>query len=126
MKTRDIALVALGAASQSPRTEYVTKTVHEHRAPTDDSIRLAKEYEEKAWKSVTDRILVDVPEIEAKVVICEKDYASREKRILFTVNGRKVDVRLPESFDQQFQIVREMSDAISAAIVRQIFQGQKL
>lgn len=125
MKTRDMAWLALAAASQSPRSEYITKNinVHEHRAPTDESIRLAKEYEEKAWNNVTNRLLVDIPAINAQVVICERSCESREKRLLFKVNGHKVDVRLDDhSQASNHTIWKEVADAIAEQILKQLLR----
>lgn len=129
MKTRDVAWLALGAASNPSKTEYVTKTVIEKRAPTDDSIRLAREYEEKAWAAVSNRIVRDIKPIDAQVVYCEKQFDDRSKRLLFTVNGRKVDVRLNDGYDGNHHIVyREMAEAITAAILTQLLiaSGGKL
>ena len=127
MKTRDVALLALGAASQPPRTEYVTQTVIEKRAPTDESIRLAKEYEEKAWEAVSDRVILDIKQIDAHIVYCEKSYEDRSKRLLFKVNGRKVDVRLDDEFDRdRHSVVKEVAEAITGAIMTQLLNTRNL
>ena len=59
-KTRDMALIGLGAAlSPRSRTErYSHQTeVHEHRASTDESVKLLAEMEEKA----REKLLAAVP-----------------------------------------------------------------
>lgn len=125
MRNKEIALIGLGAAMTrpEPRTEYVTQTIIEKRAPTDDSIRLAKEYEEKIWDSVSDRIVQDIKEINAQFVYMEKCAFDKSKRILFTVNGHKVDIRMPDDDDgNRYVVMKEMADNISAEIMTQIFK----
>lgn len=129
MRKRDAEMLALGAAisHSPPRTEYVTKTVIQKRAPTDESVRLAKEYEEKAWKSVSDRVILDIKQIDAQVVYCEKSFEDRSKRLLFKVNGRKVDVRLDDGFDRdKHTIFREVADAITQAVITQLLETRQL
>ena len=126
MKTRDIALLAAGAASQRPRTEYVTTTTHEHRAPTDESIRLAREYEDKAWAEVEKRVLWQIPGIQAQVIVAESDCANREKHVIFSVNGRRIHIRHPESItvDTQ-QIVKDIAEKVADEITMQLFRMKK-
>lgn len=125
MRKRDVEMLALGAAlnqAPAPRTEYVTQHVHEHRAPTDDSIRLAAEYEEKAWKKVTRRVIEEIPSIAAKVIACEECYERRGKHLLFSVNERPVRMFLEESRGTgKDQIVREVAETITEEIMRQLF-----
>lgn len=126
MKKRDIEMLALGAAlnqAPAPRTEYVTQTIHEHRAPTDESIRLAKEYEEKAWKTVENRILEDVPEIDTRVVIVEECYDTREKLLFFRVNGRPIKLRFANSILlTKEERNKALSEQISHEIMMQLFR----
>src|SRR5262249_26084131 len=122
MRKRDFEMLALGAAlspAPAPRTEYVTRTVHEHRAPTDESIRLAREYEEKAWQAVSNRVLEAVPEIDAQVVVVEKMLDTLESLLLFKVNGKPVRVRFPESVDRHAR-VRVIAENITEEIMRQL------
>lgn len=129
MRKRDAEMLALGAALSysPPRTEYVTQTVIEKRAPTDESIRLAKEYEEKAWASVSDRVILDIKPIDAQVVYCERRDEDRSKRLLFKVNGRKVAVRLDDGFDRdRHSIAKEAAEAITTAIMAQLLNARSL
>jgi hypothetical protein len=126
MKTRDIALLAAGAASVQPRTEYVTKIVHEHRAPTDESIRLAREYEEKAWAEVEKRMLWQIPGIQAQVIVAESDHGMREKHVIFSINGRRMHICHPESVivDTQ-QIIKDIANKVAEEITIQLLRFQK-
>ena len=102
-------------------------TINEHRAPTDDSIRLAKEYEEKAWNRVANRVIEELPTIEAKVAVCEEDYGMRGKHLLFSVNGRPVKLFLEESrASNKDALVREVAETISKEILIQLFGMKRL
>lgn len=46
--TRDLAMFAAGAALTRPRDVHHRTEVHVHRAPTDESVNLLKDMEEKA------------------------------------------------------------------------------
>lgn len=79
---------------QSPeRTEYVTKTVnvHEHRAPTDESVKLLKEFEEKAQAKVIEAVHVGNTEFEC-VIHGELDMMSDQFILLavFKLNGKQM------------------------------------
>lgn len=128
MRKRDLEILALGAAigsSPAPRTEYVTRTVHEHRAPTDDSIRLAAEYEEKAWKKVTGRLIDTLPTIDAKVIVCERACEIPGKHLLFSVNNRRVRLFLEEDRSGRKDMLRAVADEIAEEIVKQLLMADK-
>lgn len=123
MNKKDLAIMAMAFNRPQPRTEYVTREVHEHRAPTDDSIRLAKEYEEKIWASVKNRVLEDIKEIDAQVIYCQRDHASNDKCLLISINGRNVDIRLPDSYRESKQeIIERTIKIIAEEIAKQLFQ----
>jgi hypothetical protein len=131
MSRKDRELLALGAmlsmGHQETRTEYVTREVHEHRAPTDDSIRLAKEYEEKIWKDITDRVTVDIPSIDASYVQTEESHYDRARHIFFKVNGRPV--RLKYEYQQavdQFSIFRDIAGKITEQVMELLMCGGKI
>ena len=67
----------------------VNKTVHEHRAPTDASIALFKEVEEKALKSVIDKIVINDNIFNFKIVKF-KDFALDLIKVHyeFSLNGK--------------------------------------
>lgn len=49
------------------RTEYVTRTVNEYKAPTDESVRLLREMEEKARAEIFKSVRLDTNELKGVV-----------------------------------------------------------
>jgi len=76
---------------------YVTKT--EYRAPTDESVRLLKEMEEKAREKIIDSFSVKDTHFECKF-FQEKDYLTLDTKfvVIYSMNGKKrtVNVRIEE------------------------------
>lgn len=75
------------------RTEYVTKTVnvHEHRAPTDKSIELLREMEQKARDQVDQSVRVTDNGFECVVHQIQDAYNDQLiTRALFSLNGKKM------------------------------------
>ena len=70
------------------RTEYVTRTVHEHRAPTDQSVALLKEMEAAAERKIEQSIHIGNTTFECVVHIVN-DNASHCTRMkaVFKMNG---------------------------------------
>ena len=62
--------------------------VHEHRAPTDESVRLLKEFEEKADKKIVESIRLTNNRFEAQVHRHD-DFASAKTyyKIIYQLNG---------------------------------------
>lgn len=107
-------------------TTHVNVT-HGPRAPTDDSIRLAKEYEEKAWKAVESSVLRDVPGFEVKFVTIERRCDRWSTVIMFKVNEKPFTIE----FDQHAQagmenFVRAMAEKISVEIVSHMLRAVPL
>lgn len=71
------------------RTEYVTRTVHEHRAPTDQSVALLREMESAAKQSVDQAIHIGDTSFEC-VVHVALDMLSDCTRMkaVFKLNGK--------------------------------------
>jgi hypothetical protein len=74
------------------RTEYVTRNinVHEHRAPTDQSVALLKEMEKAAAEKIVETIRVGDTRFEC-VVHSERDCMNDQiiMRAVFSLNGRR-------------------------------------
>ena len=75
---------------QQTRTEYVTRTIHEHRAPTDESVRLLKEFEEKAVQKIVKSVHIADTALEC-VVHTALDCMNDCTRLMavFSLNGQK-------------------------------------
>ena len=75
------------------RTEYVPyeKTVHEHRAPTDQSIAILNEMEEKARQNIIKTIEVKDNFLSAIIVMFHDDYPMQNivYNIRFKLNGKE-------------------------------------
>jgi hypothetical protein len=74
---------------------YVTKTTTEYRAPTDESVRLLKEMEEKVHEKIINSISVRDCQVECQVII-EKDYMNRSNHyiVVYSMNGKKSKVKM--------------------------------
>ena len=72
------------------RTEYVTKAVHEHRAPTDASVALLREMESAAKAAVIEAVHVKNTEFECVV---RKEYCHLNDVVMlhavFRLNGKQ-------------------------------------
>lgn len=90
-----------------------TVTIHEHKAPTDESVKLLNEFTEKAKSNIIKNITVESNHLKA-VVICYSDDVmsqSYEFHMKFNLNGEDYhlkdrikfrDIRDGMPFDQQF------------------------
>lgn len=102
------------------RTEYVTRTVHEHRAPTDASVELFKEMEQAAKVKILESVNVGNTTFEC-VVHREYDAMSDAVvfRAIFRLNGARetaeflVPKRKP---DDTAAAHRGLRDAIASVI----------
>ena len=75
------------------RTEYVTREIHEHRAPTDASVKLLAELEDRARDRVIEA--VHVGDVTFECVIHTMKHCidqSIEVMAVFSMNGRKMTV----------------------------------
>ena len=113
------------------RTEYVTCTVHEHRAPTDKSVELLKEFE----KAATDKIekSVNLTSNEFSCVVHQlKDFVSGETsfKAVFELNGKRMTAeartrtdRLAEPIAFLAEASLRLRDKIATAIANECLQG---
>lgn len=78
---------------------FITKTTTEYRAPTDESVRLLKEMEEKAREKIIDSFIVNDTHFECKI-FQEKDFLTLDTKfvVIYSMNGKKrtVNVRIEE------------------------------
>ena len=87
MRNQQIVVVPVPGET---RTEYVTKTVHEHRAPTDASVKLLREMEQAAEAKVVNAVRVGNTSFEC-VVHREVDNMNDQAvfRAVFKLNGKR-------------------------------------
>jgi hypothetical protein len=109
------------------RTHYVPyeKTVHEHRAPTDESIRLYKEMKEKAEQSVLDSFELENNLVNARVVVCKSaEYFNQKLQVHYKtmINGHEFTgvVKVEDTLSRDAmveKIVSELSKHIAIEIL---------
>lgn len=69
-------------------------TVHQHRAPTDESVRLLREMEQAAREKVTQSIRLENSPIDAVVhAQCDPMTGDREFVVFIKINGKRLEVR---------------------------------
>jgi hypothetical protein len=75
---------------------YHNTNINEHRAPTDESIRLFSEMEKKAMDSILATIEVKSTLIEGIVVFARADqcFEASEVFVKFNVNGTRFDIAI--------------------------------
>ena len=104
------------------------QTIHEHRAPTDDSVKLLREMEEAARKSVMDVYRFEDNALSGIVAVLKardaRDWDSRTLYVRFTLNGqlvefqKKIDNRLA-MFDME-QAYALLMERVRDAILEQL------
>lgn len=115
-------------------TEYVTREVHEHRAPTDESVKLLKEMEEVALKKIVDAVHVGNTSFEC-VVHHDNDFATNRIILgsIFKLNGAKQTAKIyldrSELADQEAVVTKlrdEMAKVIATQILRPALASMRL
>ena len=108
--------------------EYITRDVHHHRAPTDESVRLLKEMEQAARDKIIDAIRLEGNGFNCVVhVMLDAMSDQRITRAVFMINGHReeVEVRTPMLDSEPKKIAEELRDAIARKIAT-IMLGDKV
>lgn len=122
MKDSDM-LMALASLQPRHTTEYVTREVNVHRAPTDKSVALLKEMEQAARDKVLETIRLENNGFEA---VCHRmvNYADNDTiwKCIYSLNDKRFEttVRLSDRRDPMdvVDMLRdEMAKDIAAAIL---------
>jgi len=104
-------------------TESVTRNVHEHRAPTDESVKLLREMEAQAKAEVVKSIHLKDNTFDAKLYVVKEPLSmQRRYTIRFKLNNEKFEVEKSFNefdFDEE-TAVREIHAAMSAKIAATI------
>lgn len=110
-------------------TSHSTVTTHEHRAPTDESVRLLKELEAEAQKRIVESLRLTNTEIDCVVHRMVDNFAVQTKyAIHMKIGGKpvKVEVRL-QPYDERDaameKIFKAVSEAIAVVILENGFRG---
>ena len=93
-------------------------TVHEHRAPTDESVKLLREMEQAARDKVVQAIRLENSPIDC-VVHAQMDALNvrRDFCVFVRINGQKLEVR--KSFDEEATF-EKIADGLLAAVSERI------
>jgi len=107
------------------------QTVHEHRAPTDDSVKLLREMEETSKESIIGSCLIEDNTLNGLVVIFQRQasgFMSRVAYIRFTFNGKEhvIKEELHHNFDwkrgeERTEVVRMLFDAVMKKVGEEIW-----
>ena len=113
--------------SGETRTEYVTREVHEHRAPTDASVKLLREMEQAAEAKVIEAVRVGNTSFEC-VVHQAHDVMSDQVlfRAVFKLNGQQetADYRCAcRKMDDVGDAWRNLRDEIAKVIATRMIEG---
>lgn len=81
---------------------HETRTVNEHRAPTDESVRLLSEMEEKALRRVIFSEKTASNELQIFVLVLRPSFETgdHEFRYAFTLNGKPIDGRVKVGYSE--------------------------
>ncbi|MCK5236916.1 MAG: hypothetical protein KAR06_08020 [Deltaproteobacteria bacterium] len=106
--------------------QKVYKETHEHRAPTDESVRLLKEMEAKALKSILGQFRVETNTLKGLVTAFAPQLETMDTVVIyqFNINGEKYEVR--EKVDKwamnKDTIYKNLCDAVAKDLAYQFVQ----
>lgn len=107
-------------------TQYVTREVHEHRAPTDESVKLLKEMEAAAEKKRTDAMRIEGNGFNCIVEFVQHmmDY-SAEAVAVFDLNGvrKRISHRMPMDTERGKLLIGLRDEVAKALAGEMIMQG---
>lgn len=108
------------------KTEYVTRTVHEHRAPTDESVKLLSEMERKAQDKIEKTVRLETNSLKAVLHhMTEPMNLDVIYVIQLNLNGNRhkctIQVDSYKSKEERIQqIVKEYSEFIAREVLKDI------
>lgn len=99
--------------SAPPYPQSIHSETHEHRAPTDESVKLLREMEQKAQDSIMLAIRCDDNAFKFLAVVLDDEVSFRRTlRIQYSLNGVRRDIVMelkpwPQNFEEAAAHVRE-------------------
>lgn len=114
--------------NSGPSSVTASIKVDENRAPTDESVRLLNEMQDKAMHNLMNKIVVEDNDLKGKIFIFREMYPFDQyvAFIQFTLNGKQYEVRseLDSRFmsllDAKDHLREAMRDAILEQLVRNV------
>lgn len=107
----------------APRTEYVTRTVHERRAPTDESVRLLTEMERAARDKVEQSIRLDGNGFACVVQVALDNMSDQRIAVaVFELNGKRMraEARVSARGGGQETLAAALRDAVAQQLAVEI------
>jgi len=96
-------------------------TVHQHRAPTDESVRLLKEFQDKAVNELYNAVTLDTNTFKAKWVYHWNPMSFGQKATcLFDLNGERhrLEIDLPDYCNTDKEHVQQIMEAVQKEVAR--------
>lgn len=93
-------------------------TVHEHRAPTDDSVRLLKEFEEAARRKIDSEVRLTDSPLDV-VVRTTQDVCAQATHVvlMYSLGGERMSVNVSVPFAYSHKALEGAVDALQQALV---------
>jgi hypothetical protein len=114
---------ALIVAPTQHTTEYVTREVHEHRAPTDESVKLLREMEAKAQEQVIEAMHVGDMTFECVVHTLKRwEDDTTTLKAVFSLNGKKLTAEYTDHAwrTNKRDMVMKLRDEMAKVIAEQV------
>jgi len=106
-------------------------TVTEKRAPTDESVRLLKEMEQKARDNIIASIELDSNLVKGRVFVMKEWLSGKNNfAVLMDINGKRVEIKVStdeyDSVESQMQrIYEEIGKRIAVEVMPAVFDEAK-
>jgi RNA 3'-terminal phosphate cyclase len=101
---------------------FTSATVTENRAPTDESVRLLKEMEEKARDNIIESISVRDSQVECQI-LKERDFMSAGMRytVVYSINGKKSAVKfLADDLEMPKSVAEKLTEMVCFDIAKKM------
>lgn len=104
-------------------TKHVTTTVNEHRAPTDESVRLLREMEDKVREEVLKSIRVNSTHFEC---VLQYSRTIEDDTInlgaIFSLNGKKIEVIVSQPSYEKAELLPKLKAEVAERIAIEVLQ----
>lgn len=105
------------------------QTIHEHRAPTDESVRLLNEMQSEAKVNIIKNIIVDDNVVNGSITIMQDYYSMGKKYVVyfkFNLNGRDYVIDKifeADSLDKNDVVLRKFYEEFSKIVTAKLFDA---
>lgn len=105
------------------RTDYVTRTVHEHRAPTDESVRLLREMEAAAEAKRIGGMQLNSNKFSGLVEACLDPVSyTTQLQMVFDINGHRLTAKTTSDYYMKVDedLIMKLRDEVAKVIANEI------